>query len=791
MKITHEDFKRSDRFLLGTARDTWNGDIAPQWLDRGRSLAYKHQDATGTEFRKVDTQSGHMESLFDHAAMALVLSRVLEKEVDPKRLPIDAITRIDGEVYTLTSGSKTLVCDLAAKEAKTQEAAAPTGPMPSVAPAGGHEVRIRDHNLWIKGPDGNEKAVTTDGIAHFAYGVMPESCAVAIYLKRMGVNLWPVLAWSPDGKRFVYHRLDERHVQEMFLLQAVPDDGSLRPRLHSYRYDIVGEKGAFTEHFIYDIDSGKSTPIEYRPISASLVSAMHHARVWWDPAGEKVHLIDINTRGKHVRLVQADGKTGRARVLIEETVHGAMLPSWSWQCPPTTRTLSNGDVIWFSERSGWGHFYLYDGSTGALKIAVTSGEWLARDVLHVDEEGGYLYFTGSGREPGDDVYSVKAYRARFDGSRIELLTPEPGMHVFFTAPPNLGGGESEITPSFAPAGKCFIDRMGGVDVLATWVLRAANGRKIVELAREDASPLPPFTMPESFTVKSADGKWDLHGVLLKPASFDPAKSYPVVEHIYPGPQTMRMPGSFSGATMGSAIFGPAIFGDAQALADLGFVVFLFDGRGNMGRSKAFRDLSYHNMDTAGSLEDHVSALKQLAKDRPYLDLDRVGIFGTSGGGFATAHALTQFPDFYKVGVASAGNHENRINVAKWSETYHGLAGEVDYDKVFPGKLAAQLKGKLLLGHGEMDDNAHPAGTMRMADAFIKAGKQFDMLIMPGVHHAIMWDPYFRRVQQNYFLRHLMNAELPDEPNIVSVGGYVDKEHRPAPGRISNPGRRYE
>ncbi|HUA26984.1 MAG TPA: DPP IV N-terminal domain-containing protein [Steroidobacteraceae bacterium] len=791
MKITHDDFKRSDRFLLGTAKDTCNGDIAHYWIDEGRALAYKHEDAKRTEFRRLDTESGRTEPLFDHAVMAELLSRVLEKEVDPKRLPVNGITRISGDIYTLTSAGKTVVCDLANREAKKQEAADQSDPMPSRAPRGGFEVRLRDHNLWIRGPDGNEKAVTTDGIAHYGYGCMPESCAVAIYLRRMGVNLFPALAWSPDGKRFVYHRLDERHVEEMFLLQAVPDDGSFRPRLHSYRYDIVGERGAFTEHFIYDIETGKSTPIEYRPISASLVSAMHHSRVWWDPAGDRVYLIDISTRGKHIRLVQADGKSGSARVLIEESVHGSILPSWSWQVPPTTRTLRNGDVIWFSERSGWGHFYLYDGKSGALKSAITTGEWLARDVLHVDEEGGYLYFTGSGREAGDNVYSVKAYRARLDGSGVELLTPEPGMHVFFLAPPNLAGGESEGVPSFAPGGKCFIDRMGGVDALATWVLRAANGRKIAELAREDASPLPPFTMPESFTVKSADGKWDLHGVLLKPANFDPAKSYPVVEHIYPGPQTMRMPGSFSGATFGSAIFGPAIFGDAQALADLGFIVFLFDGRGNMGRSKPFRDLSYHHMETAGSLEDHVFALKQLAKDRPYLDLDRVGIFGTSGGGFATGQALTQFPDFYKVGVASAGNHENRINIAKWSETYHGLAGEVDYDKVFAGKHASQLKGRLLLAHGEMDDNAHPAGTMRMADAFIKAGKQFDMLIMPGVHHAIMWDPYFRRVQQNYFLKHLMNAALPDEPNLVPVGGYVDKEQRPSPGRISNPGRLHE
>jgi dipeptidyl-peptidase-4 len=768
MKITHEDFKRSDRFLMGTSKDTWNGNIIFRWFDGGNTLAYRHQDAQGSRFCRVDTKSGATAPLFDHEAMAKLLSKALEKAVDAKRLPIDAFTEIEGQVFTVTSGGKTVICHLAKGEATVKEDKnASSDAPPNTAPVGGYEVRIRDDNLWIKAPDGKEKAITSDGVPHHGYCASPGSCAMAVVKVRRGIKPHPAIEWSPDGKRFIYDRLDERHVPELHLVQAVPDDGSFRPKLHTYRYDMPGDQTSMAEHFIYDIETDKSTPVEWPPMSVSIATPLQYARVKWSGDGQKVYLFDVDVRGKHLRLREADGATGKGRVVIDEEIAGSFLPTWAWGAPPMVRRdLKSGDLIWFSERSGWGHFYLYDGKTGALKHAITSGEWLARDILKVDEEGGYLYFTASGREPGDNVYSVKAYRARLDGSEdVELLTPEPGMHLF-TA---LAIDKSSL--SFAPNGAGFIDRMGGVDVLATWLLRAPDGHVIAELAREDASPLPPFTMPEPFTVKSADGKWDLHGVLLKPADFDPKRSYPVIEHVYPGPQVTRAPVSFSGG----GYFSEAIFDDGQAYADLGFIVMLFDGRGNVGRSKAFRDLSYGAMHTASNVDDHVAALQQLAKDRPYLDLNRVGIFGASAGGFAVGHAMLQRPDHYKVGVAACGNHENRTNLSRFPETFHGLVGEVDYDLIFSGNLASRLKGKLMLVHGELDDNVHPAATMRLAHALIKAGRSFDMFIMPNVHHGITRDPYFRRYEQNYFLKHLMGAELPDEPNIVPAGGYAKKE----------------
>jgi len=303
------------------------------------------------------------------------------------------------------------------------------------------------------------------------------------------------------------------------------------------------------------------------------------------------------------------------------------------------------------------------------------------------------------------------------------------------------------------------------DKAGSWTLRNKSGEAIVELAKEDVSQLPAFETPEAFSVKSADGKYDLYGVLLKPHNFDANNRYPIVEFYYPGPQAIWSPKAFA-----SALPRGSLNGDGQALAQLGFVVVMMDGRGTPLRSKAFLDLSYGNMDKVGYMEDHVNGIKELAKTRPWMDINRVGIFGSSGGGFATAHALMDYPDFYKVGVSSAGNHEQRSYIRLWGESFHGKLDKVDYDKVFVGKNAANLKGKLLLAHGEMDDNVHPAMTMRVADALIKAGKQFDMLMMPNVEHGISGKPYFQRLTQRYFLEHLMGAELPHDVDMgLSTG----------------------
>lgn len=763
--ITDEDFARSDRFLLGKATDTWNGDIGFAWLEGGAGLGFKHEDAKGAEFRRVSVCDGAVGRLFDHAQMAAALANALGRDVDPAKLPIDRIVSANEGALTIACGGKNYVVDLNTWEANP--AAAARNDI-AVSPDGAWEVFARDHNVFLRNVvSGAERPVTTDGVEPWAYAAAPTGNLSSIFMQRNGISLIAGIVWSPDSRRFVFHRLDEREVPELHLLQAAPDDGSMRPKLHSYRMGFPGEPVATAEHFIYDIAAGRVIRIDLMPMASAVFVPGDTERIVWNRAGDKVHFIDSDWRTKKARLIRVDAASGATHCVLEESHPNGMRVSWALDALPGT-VLENGDAIWFSERDGWGHYYLYD-QGGTLKHALTSGDWLARDILHVDEQAGFVYLVGSGREPGDTVYDRRLYRVTLDGVRVELLTPEAGDH-------QLQGRSLKVMALFSPApalsmapdGGAFVDRFGGIDRPATWVLRRANGDKVAELAVEDLSPLPPFTMPEPFTLKSADGAWDLHGVLLKPASFDPSKSYPIIDHVYPGPQVSRRPSSLTGG----AGFDAALFGDAQALADLGFVVMMIDGRGTPGRSREFVDLSYGYMERAGTLEDHVAALQHLARQRPYIDLSRVGIVGASGGGFATMQAMVQYPEVFKVGVASCGNFEQRNYHAQWGETYHGLPGESDYEKVFPGAKAAAFKGKLLLATGDMDDNVHPSNTLKMAQALIKAGKQFDMLVMPNVHHGIHRDPYFLRVSQIYLVKHLMGETVPSDADLTPAGGYA-------------------
>ncbi len=770
-RITNEDFIRSDRFLMGKPEtDVLNGDIAFQWIGRGDTFFYRSQGADGSRYLLVESASGKKAPLFDHEVMAAALSQALKTAVSARALPIDRLTRVDKDRYEVVSGKKTLECDLTARACS--EPQAKKDPTATPSRDGRYTLLSRDYNLWLRdNGSGEERALTTDGVRGWSYGRPPESSTTEITDRRSGEPLPVAALWSPDGHRFVSYRLDERHIAEIGLVQSIPEDGSFRPKLHTYHYDLVGEKPAEAAFFVYDVARNTRTPIDYRALPASTRVPLIISHLWWSGDGAKLYLLDAPLTQPFLKLMEVDPGTGAARLLMEEHADTTYFPNASRTGPPSIRILRNGDIVWFSERSGWGHLYRYDGKTGGLKNAITRGDWLVRDIQYVDERAGYIYFAGSGRERGEDIYNRHLYRVKLDGTGLELLTPERGDHDFPSVVDPAIAGMSATGRMFfrnlsrmAPNGAYLIDHFSTVEAPGHWLLRRKDGSVVARLEDEDASPLPPYTAPEPIVVKSADGSYDLYGILSKPANFDPNKRYPVIDHIYPGPQIIKAPKTWTGA----------ILGEAQALADLGFVVIQVDGRGGTFRSKAFRDLSYRHMEKAGFLEDHVAALRQLARTRPWLDLDRVGIFGSSGGGFATAHALIDYPDFFKVGVSSAGNHEQRSYIRIWGETYHGPLDSTDYDQVFAGRNAANFKGKLLLAHGEMDDNVHPANTLRLADALIKANKQFDMLIMPNVNHGIASTPYFRRITQNYFLRNLMGAQLPSDSDIVLPKAPPDK-----------------
>ncbi len=782
LHITSDDFIRSDRFLKGKPEvDVLNADIGFQWIDQGDTFFYRSQRSGETRYLLVQSKTGKRTPLFDHQAMATALSRALSTSVDARFLPIDHLTRLGGDRYEVASGTKTLDCDLKAPSCSERQSAKDE-PAATPSPDGRYALFLRDYNLWIKdNASGQQRAVTTDGIRAWSYARPPESNLFEITDRRSGKPPATAALWSKQRHRFVSYRLDERHVAQLALVQAVPEDGSFRPKLHTYHYDVVGERPPEAALFIYDVETNQRIPIDYRALPATARVPLIIGHLWWNDDGSKLYVLDAPLTRPFMKLMEVAAATGAARLLVEERADTTLFPNASRTGPPSMHVLRNGDVIWFSERSGWGHLYLYDGKSGKLKSAITRGEWLVRDIQRIDERSGYIYLSGSGRERGEDIYNRHLYRVKLDGTGFKLLTPEPGDHDFQSiVPPEVAvmrdaGQYSFHVPRISPNGRYFIDHFSTVAAPGQWLLRRTDGTLIAKLEDEDPSPLPPYTAPEPIVVKSADGRYDLYGVLSKPASFDPGRKYPVIDHIYPGPQRIKAPKTFAS---GSAIISDgAILGAAQALADLGFVVIQVDGRGGAFRSKAFRDLSYRNMDKAGMLEDHIAALKQLAQTRPWLDLDRVGIFGNSGGGFATAHALIDYPDFFKVGVSSAGNHEQRAYLRIWGETFHGPPDSTDYGKVFTGRDVSGFKGKLLLAHGEMDDNVHPANTMRLADALIKGNKQFDMLIMPNANHGIDSIPYFQRITQNYFIKHLMGAQLPSEADIVLPGAASPKSQR--------------
>jgi dipeptidyl aminopeptidase/acylaminoacyl peptidase len=400
------------------------------------------------------------------------------------------------------------------------------------------------------------------------------------------------------------------------------------------------------------------------------------------------------------------------------------------------RIIKEGqELVWYSERDGWANLYRYNSENGELINQITSGPFVVWEIKHIDEDEEWIYFMGGVHEPYRDPYYQHLYRVKLDGTDLQLMTPEDAQH----------------NVTFSPGGKYFVDTYSRVDAPPITELRSCdNSRACILLQEADISTLLEmgWREPEPFSVKARDGVTDIFGVIFRPSNFNRRKSYPVIDSIYPGPQHIRSPKDFTPD-------------QAYTIAELGFIVVTIDGLGNVGRDKANHDFSYGKFTEAGGLEDHIAGLRQLAERYPYMDLSRVGIFGHSGGGFASTKAILTYPEFYKVAVSSAGNHDQRGYLAGWGELYSGLMeGENFVDQANPN-LAANLKGKLLLAAGDMDDNVHPALTMQVIDALIKANKDFDMLILPNRNHMFMRDAYFIRKLWDYFVTHLLGAVPPE------------------------------
>jgi dipeptidyl aminopeptidase/acylaminoacyl peptidase len=462
--------------------------------------------------------------------------------------------------------------------------------------------------------------------------------------------------------------------------------------------------------------------------------------VQWAPDGNTLAFVSSSRDHKSATLRVADARTGAVRDVLNETVktyfesgNGAV----NWRYLP-----QSNEVVWFSERNDWGNLYLYDLRSGKLKRAITRGQGNVTEVLRVDPASRTLWFRGVGRERGVDPYYQQFYKVSLDGGAPVLLTPEPADHKVMLSPDGMQFVDSYSTPSTPPVA----------------VLRSsADGSVKLDVARADITRLRAngWQPPEAITVKARDGKTDLYGLLFKPTHFDASKKYPVVDYIYPGPQT----GSVGGRSFEAARR------DHQALAELGFIVVAIDGLGTPWRSKSFHDAFGGDIGD-NTLPDQVAALRELGKRHPWIDLERVGIWGHSGGGYATADAMFTYPDVFKVGISESGNHDNRNYEDDWAEKWQGLEhkdkdGRSSYDAQANQNRAANLKGHLLLAHGLMDDNVPPSNTLLVVDALVKANKDFDLVVFPNARHGYGVDaPYMMRRRWDYFVRWLQDAVPP-------------------------------
>ncbi|NNF27272.1 MAG: prolyl oligopeptidase family serine peptidase [Gemmatimonadetes bacterium] len=743
---SESDYHRAEQFLGRNARAMTAGlSVQPEWLDGGR-FWYANEAYGETEFILVDPASRSRTPAFDQDRLAAALSVAADTAYEGGQPPFDRFDYIPGGIAFTIADSLRWTCDLGdwTCTGPTVAPAAPRSETPS--PDSTWVAFTRDHDVWVRSTaDGQEIRLSQDGAEWYAYAENDQCCS-QVTAPRLERERPPVLRWSPDSRRVVTLKLDRRGVEDLHLIETRQG----RPQLHTYRYGLPGDSIIPTyDLHVFDVEAGSSTRIDVPPqpavntICCGLMADTAWKDVHWGPDGEHVYFTVGQRDFKRLTLMRADATSGETQTVLEERSPTFIETASARGGTPNWRVLDSGDVVWFSERDGWGHLYRIDGASGAVRNRITEGPWLVMSILRVDEPAGWVYFTAMGREPDRDPYLAHAYRAALDGSRIELLTPE----------------EADHNVRMSPDGIYLVDTYSRLDLPPVTVVRDRSGQVLQTVEEADIGPLREagWPLPTRFSVKGRDGVTDVHGVLFFPSDFDSTAAYPVVDYVYPGPQT---------GPIGSRSFTVNPRGNAQALAELGFVVFLVDAFGTPGRSKSFHDRYYGNMGDNG-IPDHISALRQLATLHPQMDLDRVGIFGHSGGGFASTGAILRYPDFFKVAVSSAGNHDNRSYDYTWGEKYQGQLvqdgdGTENFDSQANHLLAGQLKGKLLLMYGTLDDNVHPNATLLVIDELIKANKDFDLIVLPNRNHGYANEDYVVRRTWDYFIEHLRGEEPPDQ-----------------------------
>jgi dipeptidyl-peptidase-4 len=707
--VTAADYARAELFLRENVFPLVTGmSVQPMWLT-GDRFGYRNVTRSGNQFILVDPAKG---------------------------------TRVPCSPETDRCGGALDPREVSRVQAGAQRV---FGTRPeSVSPDGKRTAFIRNYNLWVRDiATARETQLTTDGQKDFGYAT---DNAGWIKSDR------PVLIWSPDSRKIVTFQQDDRPVGEMYLVNTKVG----HPELSAWKYPLPGDSVIATiARVVINVDTPRVIRFQMPPDPHRSTLCDHvicrgseWADVEWYPDGSHVAFVSTSRDHKHEVFRVADAATGAVRDVFREDVatqYESGNGMVNWRVLPATN-----EVIWFSERDDWGQLYLYDLATGQLKSKITSGEGNVAQVRRVDQKTRTIWFVGNAKERGRDPYFRDFYKIGMDGKGLTLLTPENADHDI----------------ALAPSGPYFVDSYSTPDVPPVTVVRDLNGKTIVTLEKGDISRLSAIKWkpPMPITVKARDGKTDLYGLMYVPTNLDRTKKYPIVNHIYPGPQT---------GSVGGRSFAPAR-GDAQALAELGFIVVEIDGMGTPWRSKSFHDAYFGRMGD-NTLPDQVAGMKELAARYPWIDINRAGIYGHSGGGFATADAMFRYPDFFKVGISEAGNHDQREYEDDWGERYQGLLvrtpdGSDSYGPEANQLLAKNLKGKLLLAHGTMDDNVPPYNTLLVVNELIKANKDFDLILLPNRAHGFGNEPYMVRRRWDYFVKNLLGAEPPHEFQIGAARG---------------------
>lgn len=752
--LTTKDYQRAESFLAyNTQKYIDRGSVVPNWLPDDR-FWYRILTPQGSEFVLVDPSKGTKSAAFDHQKLAAAISSVTGKQYAASMLPFQFFTyaddnrsvsfrangqqwKADLQTYTVTKDTSTQTNN-SGRQRGFGRGARPE----ELSPDGSKAAFIRDYNLWVRDVKTNkETQLTTDGIKDFGYATDNAGWTSSDA---------PILRWSPDSKKIATFKQDQRNVGDMYLVTTNVG----HPTLKAWKYPLPGDANIpMITRVVIETDNPKVITLHIPPdphrasLSDDISSSGTFDDVDWSEDGTQLAFLSTSRDHKQEKFRIANAVTGEVREVFEETVptqyesgQGAI----NWRYLP-----KSSEIIWYSERDNWGHLYLYDAATGKLKNQITKGDWLVTRLEKVDEKNRQLYFYAVGRQK-ENPYFAELYRIGFDGKNLTLLTPGEGNH----------------SASFSPSGNYILDIYSKPDVPQIIVVRNLNGKQVLEVEKTDVSRLlaTGWKPPVPITVKAHDGTTDLYGLMFTPVHLDPSKKYPVIDYIYPGPQ---------GGSVGSWSFS-ASRGDHQALAELGFIVVLIEGTSNPLRSKSFHDMYYPNM-AENTLPDQVAGIRQLAQRYSYIDTNRIGIWGHSGGGFATAAAMFRYPDFFKVGISESGNHDNRNYEDDWGERYIGLLtkdanGKDNYEAQANQLYAKDLKGKLMLAHGMMDNNVPPYNTLLVVEALEKANKDYDLVIFPASTHGYgSYAPYMMRRRWDYFVKNLLGAEPPKEYQMENKG----------------------